>query len=110
MDAKTQIVILLVSFLYGIFFYYFSLFNGKIILNKSRVFRSLTTILFMYNVVLLYVIVVYKINRGIFHIYFFLMIILGFLVGYKVKKYLLNNVKWRGFVAKFKKKCYTKKK
>lgn len=110
MDAKVQIEVLLFSFLYGVFFYFISLVNNKIIFNKKRLYKSVTIILFMYNIVLLYIIIVYKINKGIFHIYFFLMMILGFMLGARLHKYLLNNVKYRGFVAKVKKRCYTKKK
>ncbi len=110
MDAKTQIIILLYSFFFGFIFYYLAKLNNWIIKNKKKLFRSIITILFMYNIVLIYIISIYKINNGKFHIYFLLMIILGYFIGYSFMKKMLNNAKYSLFIEKLKKKCYTKKK
>lgn len=104
MDAKTQIIVLLFSYFYGFIFYDLALLNGYIIKFKKKIFRSVTTILFIYNVVLLYIILVFKINNGNFHIYFFIMMVLGFLCSVKVNKLLLNNVKFCSLLEKKKKK------
>ena len=66
--------------------------------------RSFITILFMYNIVLIYLICLYKLNQGMFHIYFLFLLILGFMSGIKLLKIMLNNVKMRNFLAKIKKK------
>jgi len=109
MDAITQIIVLLISYIYGFFFYYFAKLNNKIIKTKKKIYRSITSILFMYNIVLIYIIIIYKINNGIFHIYLFFMIILGFFSSIKITKRMKINVKLRSFIAKMKSKCYTKK-
>lgn len=110
MTAKTQIIVLLFSCFYGLIFTFLYYLHNHIIKKKKRVFRSLATILFMYNIVLIYLILLFKLNNGQFHIYFFLMIIIGYLIGNKLLKILLSNVKYREFIAKRKKKCYTKTK
>lgn len=110
MDAKTQIIVLTFSYLYGFILYYIIIFNNAIIKNKKRIYRSLIAILLMYNIVLIYIISLFKLNHGQFHIYFFLMIILGFWSNISFTKKLLNNVKCQRLVAKIKKKWYTKAK
>jgi len=110
MDAKTQIIVLLFSFIYGFFFFSLSYLNKKIIDKKNKIYRSLITILFIYNIVLLYIIIVYKLNNGKFHPYFFIMLSLGFYSSIKLTKRLLKNVKLRLFLEKIKNKCYTNKK
>lgn len=110
MDAKTQIIVLLFSYIYGFFFFYLAYLNKKIINSKQKIYRSLITILFMYNIVLLYIIIIFKINNGKFHPYLFIMIILGFYSGFKLTKKLLKNVKLLSLLEKIKKKCYTIKK
>lgn len=107
MDAKTQIIALSISFIYGIFFYLSWIFNKWIIKNKKRIYRSLCTILYMYIIVLLYIVIIFKINYGEFHPYFFILLILGFYTGIKMLKKVSNNDKVRDFLAKIKKKCYT---
>lgn len=110
MDAKTQIIVLLFSYFYGFFFFSLSYLNKKIIDKKSKLYRSLINILFIYNIVLLYIIIIYKLNNGNFHPYFFIMIVLGFYSSIKLTKKLLKNVKLRLLLEKIKKKCYTIKK
>ncbi len=108
MDAKTQIIVLLTSYLYGFFFFYLANLNNYIIKKQKRIYRSIITIMFMVNIVLLYIIIIFKINNGNFHPYFFIMLTLGFFTGLKSKQYLLKNVKLRSFIEKIKKTCYTK--
>ncbi len=107
MPASLQLITLGASFLYGFIFYYLMKLNYKLIKNKKRFYQSLITILFMYNIVLLYIIIIFKINNGIFHFYFFIMITLGFFTNLKLTQKMLKNVKCRSFIEKIKKKCYT---
>lgn len=108
MDAKTQIIVLMFSYIYGFFLYYLTKFNKLITKKANKVYRSFITILFMYNIVLIYIIIIYKINNGNFHPYFFIMLTLGIFTSFKLSKMLPKNVKFRSFVEKIKKKCYTK--
>lgn len=110
MDAKTQIIVLLFSFIYGFIYYYLLHLNKSLIKKQNRIYRSIITILFMYNIVLLYIIIVFKINNGKFHPYFFIMIILGTISSIVLTKKLRKNVKLCLLIEKIKKRCYTKKK
>lgn len=107
MDAKTQIIALIISFIYGIFFYITWKLNEWIIKNKKRRYRSIISILYMYVIVLLYIITIFKINNGKFHIYFFILLYLGFFTGIKLLKKVSINDKLRNFLDKRKKKWYT---
>lgn len=107
MNAEIQLITLAVSYLYGFFFYYLYKINYQIIKKKKRFYQSLITILFMYNIVLIYIIIIFKINNGMFHLYFFIIISLGFYSNIKLTKKMLNNVKCRSIIEKIKKKCYT---
>jgi len=62
----------------------------------------------MYNIVIIYIIFLYKINNGKFHLYFLIMIFLGYYCSYKITSKLLKNVKLRLFIEKIKSRCYTK--
>lgn len=110
MNAKTQIIVLLFSYFYGFFFFYLSYINKKIIEKKNRIYRSIITMLFMYNIVLIYIIITYKLNNGNFHVYFLLMLIIGFYSSIKFTKKMLKNVKLRQSIENLKKKWYTIKK
>ena len=90
MTANIQLISLIVSFLFGFIFYYLYKINYIIIKVKKRFYQSLITILFMYNIVLLYIIMIFNINHGIFHIYFFIMIALGFFTNLKWSKRMLK--------------------
>lgn len=78
MDLKIQIISLLFSYLYGILFSFLLNFNYKIIYLKNKLYKILTTFLFVIVCTLIYFIILKIINEGIVHLYFFLMIILGF--------------------------------
>lgn len=97
MDNAIQLVSFLVSFLYGMFIYFTSLLNYKIILNKNIYFKYLISICYTVVISLLYVIIMYKINEGVIHIYFVITILLGFILSFKclksVKYYLTSLIK-----------------
>lgn len=110
MPVKIQIIALLFSFIYGALISNIIFLHNRIIKPQKRIYRSLMTILLMYNIVLIYIIVLFKINKGIFHLYFLIMLTLGCIANFALKKKLLKNVKYRDFIAKIKNKCYTKTK
>ena len=85
MDVKIQIICMLISFLYGIFIRITSLFN-----KKQNIIKDL---LYIYIIVLLYTIIIYSINKGIFHIYFLMLILLGYLVSKKYVNLTINLLK-----------------
>ena len=58
-------------------------------------------------IVLFAVIMIFNINSGIFHPYFFIMIALGFYTNIKISKKMSTNVKFRLFIEKVSQKWYT---
>lgn len=91
MDYKIQILSLIYSFLYGVFFYYLSLLNDKILI-KNKILNIILLILFIIINSLLYITILYKINFGIFHVYFLIMLALGYYTGCLLKRLLKNNI------------------
>ena len=92
MDHKIQLLSFFVSFIFGIFFYITNYFNKKLIHKEKILFQYINTILFIINIVLLYIILIYKINQGVFHIYFIFVTVIGYLIALfnlkNVKKYV----------------------
>lgn len=84
MILKLQIISLISSFLYGIFFYIISKLNYKFLYNNKL--SLIIDILFIIDNVLLYFIILKYINNGIFHIYFLLTLILGYLLSNYIDK------------------------
>lgn len=84
MILRLQIYSLLFSFIYGFLFYFLVLLNKKYLYNNK--FSFVIDVLFIVNNVLIYFIILRYINNGIFHIYFSIMIILGFIIGHFMDK------------------------
>ncbi len=84
MILKLQIYSLIFSFIYGFIFYFLIILNKKYLYNNKL--SLVIDILFIIDNVLIYFIVLRYINNGIFHIYFSIMIILGFIIGYFLDK------------------------
>ena len=78
MSVYVQLISIIVSFLYGVFTSIFIKFNNKYFTN-SFLFK----LLYSYVLVILYIIIIFKINKGIFHIYFLLSVLLGYYVSVK---------------------------
>ena len=92
MYYKLQLHSFLFSFIFGIFFFITSYFNNKLIKNKKAIFKYIITFLYIVNIVLIYILLLYKINYGVFHIYFLMTVLVGFIFGYwqtnMLKKYI----------------------
>jgi hypothetical protein len=87
MDIYVQIKSLTFSFFYGIFFSFILNINYKYIYSGLLIYRTITNLLFVINNVLIYFIILKKINNGIIHPYFFIMTLIGFFVfNSKVRK------------------------
>lgn len=78
MNINIQIETIIFSFLYGIFFSLLLGFNYKYIVGSRKILGIIVTFLFVMVNVLLYFIILRKINFGFFHHYEVLCIILGF--------------------------------
>ena len=80
MNSTVQLISFLVSFIYGIIFYLLTRFNKYIIENRKIVFRFIITLIFIIDIAILYIYIIYRINHGYFHIYFIFTVIIGFIV------------------------------
>lgn len=80
MDEIIQLLSFLFSFLFGFGFHIVTRWHFKISETYSISMKYLTTILFVINIVLLYVYLMYQLNDGIIHIYFLLFVLFGFVV------------------------------
>ena len=90
MNVIIQIECIALSFIYGLIIKLWSLFNYRLNIKKY-LFRLLINLLWGFIVVILYIIIIYKINGGIFHIYFILSLLLGYIMSNKIVKLLENK-------------------
>ena len=102
MNSYIQLFSFLASFLYGMIFYLLSRFNYFILYNKNNIIKFIVTLVFIIDIVILYVYMMYKINNGYFHIYFVALVVLGFVLMYKCYK-IFKDICIR-YVNKFKRK------
>ena len=93
MNYKLQLLSFLVSFLFGIFFYFTSLFNHKMISKQPILIKYIITLLYVLVISLLYVLLMYKVNYGVIHIYFLFILFLGFYCGWLYCKKFRNFCK-----------------
>lgn len=93
MTLEIQIKSLLFSFLFGIYFAHIIKINYKFILPLNKLFRTLGTLLLIVSNVLLYFVILLKINYGLLHIYLILMIILGVYIEYLLNKLIVKYIK-----------------
>lgn len=89
MTSIIQLYSLALSFVYGIFFCILSKLNFKIIDSMSRFLRYILTFLFVMDMVIIYIILIYKLNKGYFHMYFVLLVFCGYLIA----NILLKNIR-----------------
>lgn len=89
MTLNIQIISLSFSLIFGFLFSLFVNINHRIIYNSHKFVKILGTILIVFLSVLIYFIILEKINNATFHPYEIFMIILGYylesLIHYKKK-------------------------
>lgn len=87
MNSYVQLFTLSGSFVYGVILYYLNIFNKNIIKGKNIVFKVLISVLYVFNISLLYVCFLYKLNNGVLHIYNILFMLTGYvLIAVKERK------------------------
>ena len=86
MNLKIQVFSLLFSFFYGILFSFLINVNYQFLFFKKKWVQIVVTILFLLDMALLYFLILKFINDGVIHIYFYLMIFLGFYVSFPIMK------------------------
>ena len=103
MSLSEQVVALIFSFIYGGVLSVLYNFNYNILFYKNRVVKIIFNILFILDLVLIYFLVMRKINNAIIHPYFYLLIILGFFLFFDVTKRFRMMVKMPEVKKKIKK-------
>lgn len=87
MSLDIQIYTILISFFFGVYFFFFLKLNKKLIFHKNRIFSLLYTLFIFILNTIFYFWILLKINDGIFHIYE----ILCLLLGYMITKYIIDK-------------------
>ncbi len=98
MNIYVQIVSFIVSFMFGVFYYVTSTINESIIKSKSMPLKIIITFLFISNNVIIYLIILYKLNYAEFHLYFMILMLVGYYCGYKLRKLLVKQKKRLAFL------------
>lgn len=88
MSAISQLVMLGVNFIYGFLIFFVAIINYSFVKNETIIVKLLLTLLFALDFSILYLIIVYKINCGIFHFYYLIAFAAGFLLAYFIKKHV----------------------
>lgn len=79
MNSYVQVFSFLVSFIYGVLFYLFARFNRFMLSNKNNVIKLLVTLVFVIDMVILYIYIMYKVNFGMIHPYFVAVVLVGYI-------------------------------
>jgi hypothetical protein len=78
MVLGVQIISLVVSFCYGVFFYFMLELNSRFIYSSNLWVRIVVSFMFVMFHTLLYFFILMRINNGYVHFYFFLCMLLGY--------------------------------
>lgn len=85
MNVFIQIICILISFAYGFIINIGYKYNNKID-NSNFIWQLVFSLFYSFIGVLLYIIIIYKINGGIFHIYFIISLLVGNIVSNNIVK------------------------
>jgi len=104
MQNEIQLLSFFISFLFGILFSFLNELNNKIISKGKKGFKIAITFLFVINISLLYLFLMYKVNEGVIHLYFLLFVVLGYIISFPKIRVLTKSVKqMSNLIKKFKK-------
>lgn len=89
MSLNIQIYSFAFSFVFGMIFSLLIKINYKLLFFSKRGVKIFSNFIFMVDVALLYFLGIKLINNGILHIYFFIVFLLGWLVG----NFIIDKIK-----------------
>ena len=96
MNIIIQLLSILISFIYGMLLKILNTIKKIIVNSENKILESIINIVYVYILVIIYIILLFKVNYGVFHIYFSIFIILGYIVMSKTvkftKKILIKHV------------------
>lgn len=103
MNSNMQLLSFLVSLFYGIIFYYLTIINFKLIEKLKKYLKHIITVIFVLDMIIIYIIIFYNLNKGYFHIYFLLMVIFGYFVGFITNKRIFSKINVNKLLRRWKK-------
>lgn len=93
MDLKQQVISMLFSFFFGLFLGGVYNLNYNMLFKLTNLKKLFFNVIFIFDLVLIYFIVIKKINGGIIHPYFYLLIILGSILTFSHSKSFRRFIK-----------------
>lgn len=95
MNSYLQLYSFIISFFYGNIFFVLTRFNFYIIEGLNKFLKIFITFVYTMDIVIIYSIIMYKINNGNLHIYFISTVLIGFLAGYflNIDRLLIKFIK-----------------
>ena len=103
MNLSEQVVALIFSFIYGGILSVLYNFNYNLLFYKKKSIKIFFNIIFVLDLVLIYFLVMRKINNAIIHPYFYLFIIFGFSLFFDFSKWFRKLLKMPEVKKKIKK-------
>lgn len=101
MDNSLQLLSFLVSFLFGIVFSFFSRYHYDMVYSLKTLPRYVLTFLFILDMSLFYILLLYYVNDGTVHLYFVAVTFLGYFLEKVLSPYVKKYVKSYSPIAKF---------
>lgn len=92
MTSSIQLLTFFISFIYGMLFYFFTIFNFKMIENLKKYIQHIITFIYVIDITIIYTIIIYNVNKGYFHIYFIFSVFIGYFVAYITNIKLLSKI------------------
>lgn len=93
MDNQIQLLSFLFSFLFGIFFSFTGRYHYKMVFSLKKMFRYFLTFLYILDISLMYIVIMYYINQGVIHLYFVIITFFGYALEKKIYSYVKKYVK-----------------
>ncbi len=80
MNSSLQLISIFISFLYGMLFYFLTIILFKLINSLKKIYKHIITFIYVLDISIIYMIIMYNINKGYFHLYFIFMVFIGFII------------------------------
>ena len=88
MNILDQLKAIGFNFIYGFIIYYVIIINYYFIKNEVLILKLLISFLFLIDFTAVYLIIIYKLNYGVFSFYYLITFVLGYILSIKIKKYV----------------------
>lgn len=93
MTLQIQSITLFISFLYGAFFELTLSLSSGMLYHKNYVYKIISTFVFVLLHIILYFLILQKINNGVVHIYAIISILIGYIVGYYLHRWFTFRIR-----------------